>query len=237
LVVVGQMENIDRMLTHVNLPRGSVMGNCSLSQNTLEEISIGHTNKAVKVFKGELSDEEVVSYIKILNKEHEKKGLSLILEDKEGMESSSKNLWIQLKEITGFQHGGLSIILDRVIKMESTDPVECRVKIFSMLERRYKKIYDYSCNEIGSYHSKNIGGSSQRAHFFVNFLRSASQSFLMRNAPPISDSHSEYWDYQFVVCEDLQKKSKKKIEGIPLTNPRAISKPVADAMYEVYLQM
>jgi len=226
-------------ITRYHLPKGSVMGMDLHSIDLVEEISIGHTNKAVKVFKGQLSDEEVVSYIKILNKEHEKKGLSLILEDKVGMETSSKNknLWIQLKEITGFQQGGLSIILDRVIKMESTDPVECRVKIFSMLERRYKKMYEYSRNEIGSYHSKNISGSDQRAHFFVNFLKSASQSFLVRNAPPIYDSHSEYWDYRFVVCEDLQKKSKKKVEGIPLTNPRAISKPVADAMYEVYLEI
>lgn len=52
------------------------------------------------------------------------------------------------------------------------------------------------------------------------------------------DSPQHYWDCRFVVCDDAQAISSERgggfVEGITLRNPRATSKPVADAMLHVF---
>jgi hypothetical protein len=199
------------------------------SRSLIEDISLGHSPTAVKVFKGELSDEEVVSYIKILNED--KKGLNLILEDK-NISSRNDNLWIQLKETTGFQPGTLSNILNEVVEIESMDEIDCRSEIRRLCQEKYDEKHKSIFDAITVFYTGNIVSDNLEGHnSFVNFLLSASQSYhsnmsLNPSSPP------EFWDYRFIVCEDLQD-TKKNIEGIPLANPKALSKPVADAMFQV----
>ena len=81
LVIVDQMGATGSKLTKDDLPKGTVMGLSYHSKSLMEDIKLGHSDKEVMVFKGELKDDEVVSYLNLLNKNGEKEGLSSILKD------------------------------------------------------------------------------------------------------------------------------------------------------------
>jgi len=234
-MIVDQMCAIDSQLSRFHLSKGTVMGMSFHLKNLSEEIRLGHSSRAVEVFKGELSDEEVVSYLTILNKGEEKRGLSLILEDKEKIESVSRdeNLWIQLKETTGFQPGGLINILDKVGKTESMDDIDYRGEIKMICQERYEEVFEKVKDLLGIYFHEEIKDRFKGFENASKFMNLSFQSY--HNKIPINHLlHEMYCDYRFVVCDDLQK-TRDRFEGFPLTNPRALSKPVADAMFQVYL--
>ena len=234
-MIVDQMCEIRSKLTYDHLPQGTVMGMSFHSDKLIDQIRLCHSPRAVEVFKGELSDEEVVSYLTILNKGEEKRGLRLILEDKEKIESVQRdeNLWIQLKETTGFQPGGLSNILDKVGDTESMDDIDCRGEIKMICQERYEEVFEKVKDLLGIYFYEEIKCIYQGFEYSCKFLHSSFQSY--HSKIPTDHRLSEiYCDYRFVVCDDLQK-TRDRFEGFPLTNPRALSKPVADAMFHVYL--
>jgi len=238
-MIVDQMGSRRSKLTYDDLPLGTVMGMSFHSNSLMEEINLGQSSAAVEIFKGELGDDEVVSYLTILNKGEEKKGLSLILEDKEKIESvpRAENLWIQLKETSGFQPGSLSRIIAKSQNMDQKTEI---LKLMSDIQlatftETKKNLKDYRSN-LSTDDAKNS---------FDNFLISASNSFHFQRSLTPQDSLQKYWDCRFVVCDDEQILEDKELQenqeehkqenfqGIPLSNPKALSKPVADAMFEV----
>jgi len=239
LMIVDQICEIRSTLTYHHLPQGTVFGVTFSSKSNTKYLSLGHSSKAVDVFKGELSDEEVASYLTILNNKEEK-GLSLILEDKENIESVQRdeNLWIQLKETTGFQPGGLINILEKVVSIEYVEDMKCREDIKRFCQERYEEIFEKVKSETTyflthHFHRGSIFNNSE----YTDFLQIASNNYLKgRNY----DSNASYWDCRYIlyddkaICIDSNSKIKdNSTEGIPFLSPKAISKPVADAMWEV----
>jgi len=235
-MIVDQMGSRRSKLTYDHLPKGTVMGMSFHSDSLMNQIRLSQSSAAVEIFKGELSDEEVVSYLTILNKGEEKRGLSLILEDKKKIESvpRDENLWIQLKETSGFQPGLLSKILNKVKEMVSMDDIDCRGEIKRIIKLFYNQKFAEVFKLSGGFYGI-VEHNSDLKKGFLDFLLIASRSYHMNKPMTPRESNKDSWDCRFVVCDDIRDLSEiPASEDIPLTNPRALSKPVADAMFQVY---
>jgi len=199
-------------LTYDHLPKGTVMGMSFHLKNLAEEIRLGHSSLEVEVFKGELSDEEVVSYLTLLNKGEEKRGLSLILEDKENIESMSRdenfeheNLWIQLKETSGFQPGALSRLLSKVVSLKNkTGMLHC-------IQNEYLAKYLEVHHSLQSF-ALNLENAPMATDFFRKFLLSSATSFEFNILT--NPTHTDCWDCRYVVCDDARKVKMGHQDGV-----------------------
>jgi len=235
-VIVDQMGARRSKLTYDHLPKGTVMGMSFHSNSLMEEIKLGQSSRAVKIFKGDLSDEEVFSYLTLLNNNEEKRGLSLILEDKENESvPRDENLWIQLKETTGFQPGSLSRIITKIQNMDQN------FEILNLMSEIYLASFIEINQNLKDYRS-NLSTEDAKGSF-NNFLISASNSLHFQRSLNPQDSLKKYWDCRFVVCDDeqiledeeLQEEHKhENFQGIPLSNPKALSKPVARGLMKIF---
>ena len=151
-----------------DLPSNIVVGMSFHSQNLLGKLSQGHVNTRPIIFKGELRDQEVVAYMKCLNQSN-RVGLELILSDKENT-NSEENLWIHLKETTGFQPGSLTHILSKVCEMKLREDIENFIQEEALL--KFMNVQD----ALKVYRQDFFTGQKQN-NFFNNFLLSASNSY------------------------------------------------------------
>jgi len=198
----------------------------------------GHEN--TEVFKGTLGEYEAYQHIKKLNDTSPHPGLELLVkgyeiannEMKEENDESEKFLWREFVEITGLHPNSVDSVLKLLIaeyipgsnirEMFNKYTVEKKADVSAALDGFMKTNFE---------HVENSERKPNELLAAENFLYGAAQSFLQKREYEIDRSRNASWDYRFVTCDKLIKDN--SMSYIPLCNPKALSRPHAEAMYEV----
>jgi len=205
-------------------------------------------------FKGTLREEEAYQYIKKLNETSPHPGLELLVkgyemeneEMKEEEEEESENekfLWKEFVEISGLHPKSISRLLNDFSKLEdlggdisSMSFVERMIDISSMILKMHTfelEQRDVVIKDIKEFIHDNEGKDHFCVDKFYKFLSLSSKYFMEDivnyECPPWIN---KYWDYRFVTCEKWNPGN--AYSHIPLCKPKAVSRPCAQAMLEVY---
>jgi len=200
----------------------------------------GHENS--EVFKGTLSEYEAYQHIKKLNVSSPHHGLELLVkgyeianEDMKEENDESENekfLWREFIEITGLHPNSVDSVLKLLMAKDVVNlNIEDIFDDFSAEKKRKirRKSFDFLDANFGHVGSKEE--KSQKLLAAENFLYGAAQSFLQNKKSYVDPEYSDFWDYRYIVCDKLEGDGSESY--IPLCNPKALSRPHAEAMYEV----
>ena len=248
--MVDQMMSNETLINIKNFPKDAIaiFGLSFHAENIGDLIEERQSLGSAMPLKGTLSEYEAYQYFKKLNETSPHDGLELLVtrsnnegKDEEVIENegkvdeeseNEKFLWREFVEITGLHPNSVDSVL-KLLKADNVSRSNIR-EIFDDFSVKKKKKIKRKISKFLNANFGHVGSKDEKSNDLLateNFLYGAAQSFFKKRECYVDPDCNDVWDYRYVVCDKLEDDGSDSI--IPLCNPKALSRPHAEAMYEV----